>query len=130
MLVLARKTQQQIQIGLHITITILEVKGHSVRVGIEAPRDVNVFRTELAVRIARERANSTGAPAEKRDAPQAAAGSTAADGGASEDPSVRCRAPRVVPAPRRKHPQRTGPASLGTRRPSPLNSRLRDLLAR
>lgn len=72
MLVLTRKTQQQIQIGPHITITILEVKGHSVRVGIVAPRDVNVFRSELAVRIAQEKENSSGAPAGKKNARQAA----------------------------------------------------------
>ena len=38
MLVLTRKTQQQIQIGNNIVITILHVKGQAVRVGIEAPR--------------------------------------------------------------------------------------------
>ena len=38
MLVLSRKTQQQIQIGPHVTITILKVKGETVRIGIEAPR--------------------------------------------------------------------------------------------
>lgn len=47
MLVLTRKLQQQIQIGDHITVTILRVKGHTVRVGIEAPRDVRVVRGEL-----------------------------------------------------------------------------------
>ncbi|HEX5103946.1 MAG TPA: carbon storage regulator [Pirellulaceae bacterium] len=47
MLVLTRKLQQQIQIGENITVTILRVKGHTVRVGIEAPRDVRVVRGEL-----------------------------------------------------------------------------------
>lgn len=47
MLVLTRKCQQTIQIADNITITILQVKGHSVRVGIEAPRDVRVVRGEL-----------------------------------------------------------------------------------
>ena len=47
MLVLTRKTQQQIQIGDNITITILQVKGQAVRVGIEAPRDVRIIRREL-----------------------------------------------------------------------------------
>ena len=49
MLVLTRKTQEKIQIGDNITITIVRVKGQSVRVGIEAPQDVRVIRGELAV---------------------------------------------------------------------------------
>ena len=51
MLVLTRKAKQQIQIGPDITITILQVKGQAVRVGIEAPRDVCVLRTELAEKL-------------------------------------------------------------------------------
>jgi carbon storage regulator len=47
MLVLTRKLQQQIKIGEHVTVTILRVKGQTVRVGIEAPRDVRVIRGEL-----------------------------------------------------------------------------------
>lgn len=47
MLVLTRKLQQQIKIGQQITVTILRVKGQTVRVGIEAPRDVRVIRGEL-----------------------------------------------------------------------------------
>jgi carbon storage regulator CsrA len=47
MLVLTRKIQQQIKIGEQVTITILRVKGQTVRVGIEAPRDVRVIRGEL-----------------------------------------------------------------------------------
>ncbi|HEX3872472.1 MAG TPA: carbon storage regulator [Pirellulales bacterium] len=51
MLVLTRKIQQQIQIGDSIRITILQVKGNTVRVGIEAPRDVRVMRAELNVEV-------------------------------------------------------------------------------
>ena len=47
MLVLTRKCQEKIQIGENITITIVRVKGQSVRVGIDAPRDMKVMRTEL-----------------------------------------------------------------------------------
>lgn len=47
MLVLTRKLQQQIKIGEQITVTILRVKGQTVRVGIDAPRDVRVIRGEL-----------------------------------------------------------------------------------
>lgn len=47
MLVLTRKTQEQIQIGNNIKITILRIKGQQVQIGIEAPRDVRVLRGEL-----------------------------------------------------------------------------------
>lgn len=47
MLVLTRKQQQQIQIGEGVTITILKVKGNTVRIGIDAPSDVKVVRSEL-----------------------------------------------------------------------------------
>jgi carbon storage regulator CsrA len=47
MLVLTRKYQEQIRIGDNITVTILKVKGNSVRIGIDAPREVRVIRGEL-----------------------------------------------------------------------------------
>ena len=47
MLVLTRKLQQQIKIGDQITVTVLRVKGNTVRVGIQAPREVRVVRGEL-----------------------------------------------------------------------------------
>jgi carbon storage regulator len=47
MLVLTRKLQQQIKIGEQITVTILRVKGSTVRIGIQAPREVRVVRGEL-----------------------------------------------------------------------------------
>jgi carbon storage regulator CsrA len=48
MLVLTRKLQEKIRIGSDITITVLRVKGNTVRIGVEAPRDVRVVRGELA----------------------------------------------------------------------------------
>jgi carbon storage regulator CsrA len=47
MLVLTRKLQQQIKIGEQITVTILKLKGNTVRVGIQAPREMRVIRGEL-----------------------------------------------------------------------------------
>ena len=47
MLVLSRKPGQKLQIGDNITITVLEVHGHVLRLGIEAPREVRVLRAEL-----------------------------------------------------------------------------------
>ena len=51
MLVLTRKNGQKIQIGDQITITIVRVKGKSVRVGIDAPEDVRIVRSELPPRL-------------------------------------------------------------------------------
>lgn len=50
MLVLTRKTEQKIQIGPDVTITILRVRGQSVRIGIDAPQSVRVLRAELPPR--------------------------------------------------------------------------------
>ena len=47
MLVLSRKQQQEILLGDDIKITVLKVKGNTVRLGIEAPRDIRVVRGEL-----------------------------------------------------------------------------------
>ena len=47
MLVLSRKTNQKILIGDNITVTVLKVRGNTVRLGIEAPRDISVVRGEL-----------------------------------------------------------------------------------
>ena len=47
MLVLTRKTQEKIQIGDDITVTIVRIKGGSVRIGIEAPDSIPISRSEL-----------------------------------------------------------------------------------
>lgn len=47
MLVLTRKLEQQIQIGEGITVTVLSVKGNTVKLGIKAPNNVRVLRGEL-----------------------------------------------------------------------------------
>ena len=47
MLVLSRKTDEQIFIGDNIKITLVRIKGNTISVGIEAPRDIRVMRGEL-----------------------------------------------------------------------------------
>lgn len=47
MLVLSRKPNEEILIGENIKITVLKVKGNTVRIGIEAPQSVKVKRGEL-----------------------------------------------------------------------------------
>lgn len=51
MLVLNRRTDEVIQIGHDIKITVLEVKGNAVKIGINAPLDVDVHRSEVYERI-------------------------------------------------------------------------------
>ena len=58
MLVLTRKANQSIMIGDGIQISVLAVMGEKVRIGIEAPRSVPVFRKEVWVEIQRDRAES------------------------------------------------------------------------
>lgn len=47
MLILSRKTDQAIKIGDDITITIIDIHGDQVKIGVDAPRDVKVFRQEV-----------------------------------------------------------------------------------
>ncbi len=51
MLVLSRKQDQDIVIGDNIRIRVLKIKGNTIRIGIEAPRDVKVIRGELEFEI-------------------------------------------------------------------------------
>ena len=50
MLQLSRGLNEVIRVGDEVSIRVLEVKGNSVRLGIEAPRDVKVNREEVALR--------------------------------------------------------------------------------
>lgn len=47
MLVLSRRTGESVMIGHEVVVTVLEVRGDVVRVGIKAPRDVDVHREEV-----------------------------------------------------------------------------------
>ncbi len=47
MLVLTRKTGQKIIIANEIEVTILETKGDSVKIGIEAPKQITIYREEI-----------------------------------------------------------------------------------
>lgn len=54
MLVLSRKKSEQIVIGDDITVTVVEVRGDKVRLGIDAPRNVAIHRKELLLQILAE----------------------------------------------------------------------------
>ena len=54
MLVLTRKSNQSIMIGDDIEVSVLAIMGEKVRIGIQAPRSVPVFRKEVYVEIHQE----------------------------------------------------------------------------
>ena len=53
MLVLSRKKDESIEIGDDVVVTVIETRGDKVRLGIQAPRDVPVHRSEVADAIRR-----------------------------------------------------------------------------
>ena len=54
MLVLTRRVEEGIVIGDDVRIRVLEIKGHQVKLGIDAPRSTGVFREEIYRRIQEE----------------------------------------------------------------------------
>jgi len=54
MLVLTRKSNQSIMIGDEIEVSVLAIMGEKVRIGIQAPRDIPVFRKEVYLEIQQE----------------------------------------------------------------------------
>ena len=79
MLVLTRRTQQSIVIGDGIVITVLDIRGDQIRLGIRAPRDVPVYREELLTAVGESNlsavlgADGTGATLPAAPAPEAPA---------------------------------------------------------
>ena len=65
MLILTRRNGESLMIGDDVKITILGIKGNQVRIGIDAPREVEVHREEIYERIKRE--NTTSGPGDDED---------------------------------------------------------------
>ena len=55
MLILTRRLGESLVIGNDVTVTVLGVKGNQVRIGIKAPKDVEVHREEIHNRILQEK---------------------------------------------------------------------------
>ena len=54
MLVLTRKIGESIKINEDVKITVIDVKGKNIRLGIEAPRETKIYREEVFLRIKQE----------------------------------------------------------------------------
>ena len=70
MLILTRKLEESITIGNQITISILEVKGNQVKLGIKAPKDIAVYRTEIFENILKENIKASNSPKDLEILPQ------------------------------------------------------------
>lgn len=62
MLVLSRKKNETIMIGTDIVLTVVDIRGDKVRLGIEAPKEVAVHRAEVFRAIEREQGRGGTAP--------------------------------------------------------------------
>jgi carbon storage regulator len=60
MLVLTRKSNQSIMIGDDIEVSVLAIMGEKLRIGIQAPREIPVFRKEVYLEIQQERLAAAG----------------------------------------------------------------------
>lgn len=60
MLILTRRVQESLMIGDHVTVTVLGVKGNQVRIGVDAPANVQVDREEVHLRKLLERNSESG----------------------------------------------------------------------
>jgi carbon storage regulator len=67
MLVLTRKANQSIMIGDNVEVSVLSVLGEKVRLGIQAPRDVPVFRKEVFLEIQAQSLEAAGSAGEVLD---------------------------------------------------------------
>ena len=56
MLILTRRVGEKLVIGDDVTVTVLGIKGIQVRIGVDAPREIQVHREEVYQRILKERA--------------------------------------------------------------------------
>ena len=67
MLVVSRRAGDSVVIGDDVTVSVLEVRGDVVRIGIDAPRSVAVHRAELLAQLAQSNQEAASPPADAVD---------------------------------------------------------------
>ena len=140
MLVLTRRAGESIVIGDDVRVVVLDVRGDTVRLGIEAPRSIQVHRAEVYAEVqaansaaaggdfdaAAERLRRLARPAARTSARSSGSAGTAAAAGPAARPDARPAAPRP-PAPRSAPPAAAEPAAVPhrpiTAKPGPPPSR-------
>jgi carbon storage regulator len=70
MLILSRRVNEKIVIGDDVVISVVEVRGDQVKLGIEAPRNVKVFRQEVFDAIQEENRRAAASPPDLPQLPQ------------------------------------------------------------
>ena len=60
MLILTRRIDETLTIGDEVTVTVLDIKGNQVRIGVDAPKEVAVHREEIYERIKAEQQQRNG----------------------------------------------------------------------
>lgn len=84
MLILARRPGERVVIGDEILVTVMAVNGHTVRLGIEAPKGVSVYREEIWLAVKEE--NRAAAEADVSALPPAASPSPSTE--VADDPAA------------------------------------------
>jgi carbon storage regulator len=67
MLVVSRRAGESVVIGDDVTVSVLEVRGDVVRIGIDAPRSIAVHRAELLAQLAQSNQEAASPPADAVD---------------------------------------------------------------
>ena len=88
MLILTRRVGESIVVGDDIVLTVFEVRGDAVRIGIEAPRSVKVNRKEIYEEIQRSNAQAVSSSDDAVDALRGALGAPAGTPAADPDSSA------------------------------------------
>jgi carbon storage regulator len=88
LLILTRRVGESIVVGDDIVLTVFEVRGDAVRIGIEAPRSVKVNRKEIYEEIQRSNAQAVSSSDDAVDALRGALGAAAEEPAATPPPAA------------------------------------------